>query len=90
MKLATIAGTFGTIAAGAVIVASAPATPSSAAPAPVHAPVHAARMTHQLPRWVRWAWTRDRVNGKPCIIVWAAGQNAAEICQAARWPSVSS
>jgi len=86
MKLATIAGTFGTIAAGAVIVASAPATPSSAAPAPVHA----ARMTHELPRWFRWGSTRDRVNGKPCVIVWAAGQNAAEICQAARWPSVSS
>ena len=48
MKLSTIAGTIGTIAAGAVIVASAPATPSSAAPAPVHA----ARMTHQPPRWV--------------------------------------
>jgi hypothetical protein len=86
MKFATIAGTLGTIAAGAVIVASAPATPSSAAPVPVHA----ARMTHQPPRWVRWAWTRDRVNGKPCVIVWAAGQNAAEICRAARWPSVSS
>jgi hypothetical protein len=65
MKLATIAGTLGTIAAGAVIVASAPATPSSAAPAPVHA----ARMTHELPRWVRWSWTHDRVNGKPCVIV---------------------
>jgi hypothetical protein len=87
MKLATIAGTLGTIAAGAVIVASAPATPSSAAPAPA---VHAARIAHKLPAWFRWGSTRDRVNGKPCIIVWAAGQNAAEICQAARWPGVSS
>ena len=78
-------------AAAATVITLGTGASASVQPVPMR-PASAAHHHHvrQLPRWFRWGSTNDRVNGEPCIIVWAAGQNDAEICQAAPWPSVSS